>query len=183
MFGFRPITENLGRQAALHPVIGLNNVKRIGGAVVLAFAVNRGIAQNHVIQPEAALHVTAKLFTDDFCGAIENRSGWGAHTMKRRGFHKITRNTRPIAIDRVGRCKHHLAQPGGTCRFQRILHATDIHIQTTPGVTVHIQGHVGSQQQRPITARHGAQQIGWAHHIALHQSQPRIVTDMRQRLF
>src|SRR6185295_18124873 len=75
MLGLRAIANDARTLAAPNPIVRLDDVERVGGAVVLALAIDGGIAQGDVVEAALQMRVAAELLADDLAGAVQNGGG------------------------------------------------------------------------------------------------------------
>ncbi|MNV69482.1 hypothetical protein D3C71_1623950 [compost metagenome] len=102
MLGVGAVARQHGAFTLAHAVVGFHDVQRVGRAVVLAFAVNGGIAQHHVVQPGLLVVLAAKLLAHDLGRAIQNGGRGRAFGMEGAVLDQRAGDAGAIAIDRVG---------------------------------------------------------------------------------
>lgn len=174
VLGVGAVAGQHGTLALAHAVIGLHDVQRIRGAVVLALAIHGGIAQHHIVQPGLLVVLAAQLLAHDLGGAIQDRRGRRADGMERAVLGQRAGDAAAVAVDRVGRSENELLHLVGAAGFQHVLRAADVHVHRLPRRLREAQRHVGSQVQHAIHAIGRGQQVGQAHQVAAHHFHARI---------
>src|SRR5689334_21148448 len=75
VLGLRAITNDPRPPATTYPVERLDDVERIGCPIVLALAIDGGMAQHNVFETAVAVSVAAARLADDLAGAVQGGSG------------------------------------------------------------------------------------------------------------
>ena len=121
VLGVGAVADDARAQALAHAVVRLDDVERVGGPVVLALAVDGGIAHHHVVEPALEEGVAAELLADDLAGAVDDRPWRRAVGQERRGLDEIALQAGPVAVDRAGGGEHELLHAGDAAGLDHVL--------------------------------------------------------------
>src|SRR5262249_2653773 len=137
MLGVGPLPNDARATSLTHAVVGFSDVEVVGGAVVLALAIDRGIADRDVVEPALGKRIAAELLADDFARPVNDGAGRRAVGEKGRRLDEVASEAGPVAIDGAGRREHQLLHAGDAAGLDDVLRAAHVDVESRPWVAIH----------------------------------------------
>src|SRR5262245_48080820 len=123
VLGVGPIANDAWAPPLPHAIVGFDDVESVDGTVVLALAVDGGIADHHIIEPPLGEGIAEELLADDFAGSVDDGSRRRPVGEKGRRLKEVAGQSGSVAIDGARGGEHQLPYAGDAAGLDDVLRA------------------------------------------------------------